>query len=159
MMKRSALGPAFLSVALLAACGVGDAARWIVDTSLRSASGNAPTISSSQSAGNASDEAKRPEPLRVSDRAIVAARNPEAEAARAVATSHRPRREEAVEIAAVPISRDLSSIRGKGTRSEHSFYRYASARDGRFYIHVRKPETPARPAATTTCPNTKGYRG
>lgn len=157
-MKRAALALAFLSIALLAGCGVGDAGRWIVNTSLRSAYGCSLMISSDQSADNAGDVAKRPEPLQVRDRAIVLAKNTEPEPAAVLSAGMQPRREEAVQVAAVPISRDLSSIRGKGTRSPRAFYRYARAVEApRFHIRVSRPVTPER--STTICPSSNGYRG
>ncbi|HEY0592782.1 MAG TPA: hypothetical protein VGF40_13510 [Thermoanaerobaculia bacterium] len=157
-MKRAALPLAFLSMALLAGCGVGDAGRWIVNTSLRSAYGCSLMISSDQSAEDAGDVAKRPEPLQVRDRSIVVAKDASEEAPPVLAVNRQPRDEAAVEIAEVPISRDLSSIRGKGTRSPRAFYRYARAIDApRFHFHISRPETPERPI--TVCPSSNGYRG
>jgi hypothetical protein len=157
-MKRAALALAFLSIALLAGCGVGDAGRWIVNTSLRSAYGCSLMISSDQSAENAGDVAKRPEALEVRDSAIVLAKTTEAESAPVVSATLQPRREVAVQIAEVPISRDLSSIQGKGTRSSRASYRYARTTDApRFHIRVSRPETPER--STTVCPSSNGYRG
>lgn len=157
-MKRAALALAVLSIALLAGCGVGDAGRWIVDTSLRSAYGCSLLISSDQSAANAGDVARRPEPLKVRDHAIVAAKGSEAAPA-VIAARLDEVRNDAVEIAAVPISRDISSIRGKGTRSSRAVYRIARVTEPRLHIRVSRPVPTDRPAEITICPSTKGYRG
>lgn len=158
-MKRAAPALAVLSIAVLAGCGAGDAGRWIVDTTLRSAYGCSLMISSDQSGEHAGDLAKRPEPLQVRDHAIVVAekKTGPVPAVSAVSASLK-QGQESVEIAAVPISRDLSSIRAKGTRSQRAVYRYARAVDApRFHIRVARPETPER--SSTICPSSKGYRG
>ena len=156
-MKRAALVLAFLSIAILAGCGVGDAGRWIVDTSLRSAYGCSLLVSSDQSAVSAGDVAQRPDPLRVSDRSIVAARVVEPAAQPlAVATAEGTERE-SVEIAEVPISRDLTSIPAAGTRHPRSVYRVAhDSGQPRFTIRVSRPEMPRYSFPAPPCPSSKG---
>ncbi len=157
-MKRAALVPAFLSIAMLAGCGVGDAGRWIVDTSLRSAYGCSLLVSSDQSAVSSGDVARRPEPLRVRDRSIVAARTIEPVAPPVVAIAEETERE-SVEIAEIPISRDLTSIRAAGTRHPRSVYRVARSGQPRFTIRVARPELPRYEFPAPLCPSSKTSLG
>ena len=157
-MKRAALAIAFLSATALAGCGVGDAGRWMVTASLRSAYGCSLMISSDQAAVERGDLAQRPAPLRVKDPSIVAARSSATKAAperivRALAVDSEPE----IEIASLPISRDLSSIRQPGTRRERSVVRMAVLpRAGIRRVHITIPEPPAAPYQFTICTGSKG---
>jgi hypothetical protein len=155
-MKRAALGLAILSAAALSGCGARDAGRWLVDASLRSAYGCSLLVSSDQAAGGGGELAQRPEPLIVQDPSIVASRLPSPR--RAVAKTERAAETEpAVEIAELPISRDLSSFRAAGTLSSRSAVRMAHLpRAAPLWIQVAAPEPLPPPLPFGVCPGTRG---
>jgi hypothetical protein len=157
-MKKGVLVLAFLCAAAFAGCGVGDAGRWIVDTSLRSAYGCSLLVSSDQSAMTQGDVARRPEPLSVSDPSVVLA-SAAATPQRVVRTEERERiAASEIEIAALPVSRDLSSIRGAGTLHHRVAVRVADARrSGRVFVFASRPLPPPPPVGHPEgCPGKKG---
>lgn len=155
-MRRASLALAFLSIAALAGCGVGDAGRWMVTASLRSAYGCSLMISSDQAAVERGELAQRPEPLRVNDPSIVAARS-SATTPERVVLARAIDREPEVEIASLPISRDLTSIRQPGTRRVRSVVRMAVLpRAGVRRVQATVPEPPAVPYQFTICTGKKG---
>jgi hypothetical protein len=157
MMKRALLILAFLSALSLAGCGVGDAGRWLVTTSLRAAYGCSLLVSSDQAAVTAADRERRPQPLLVADPSIVRSTpgaNPSVER---IAAVDAPLADSRVEIAELPISRDLSSIDGAGTRRSYAFVHVAQApRAAGVRVYVARPELPHFPSDVSVCPGTKG---
>ena len=152
-MKRRSLAVAFLAAAIFTACGAGDAGRWVVTASLRTAYGCSLMISSDQAA-DPSALAERPAPL-VIDEASVALAPATPEKTVVLAGTQPTRESESVEIAELPISRDITSIRPAGTRKALPSIRLASVRRPvPFRFYVPRPE-PA-PAPTTICRGAKG---
>ncbi len=153
-MKRAALVLAFLSAVALSGCGVRDAGRWLVGTSLRSAYGCSLLVSSDQMPATAGELAQRPQPLVVTDSSIVASLSgPEPKRG-----DIGPKRNAGppVEIAELPISRDLSSMRPPGTMRARTDVRFAELRRApRLRIHVARPEAPPSFQAGG-CPSGKG---